>query len=605
MCGIVGAHHYGSARADDFAAGVKTACERMRNRGPDHTAIWTDAHKRVAFGHTRLAIIAPGQSGAQPMLDATARYAITFNGEIYNYRTLRSELELQGYRFKTRSDTEVILNLFAAEGPHACRKLQGMYAFAIYDTVDRSLFLARDPYGIKPLYFADQGNVVRFASQVKALLAQGGLDDRLDPAGLVGFSLLGHVPEPFTIYRGIRALPAGHYLKVSNGKLGHCTPLASIGTEFATPQVYDERADEICRDALRDSIARHLEADVDTGVFLSGGVDSGAVLGVMRDHGGARHIPAITLAFDDLAGTLADEAPLASMMARKYGADHTIRRISKEELQLSLEAIKTDMDQPTIDGVNTWLVARVARKVGLKAVLSGIGGDELLGGYSTFQSIPATVKATRWSASFPGFGAFARKVGSTTLPFLGRTNPKALCAFELGGSYPGAYLLRRGVFMPHELPALLGADLAREGLQRLNPFHSIGNALRPDPLHSHLRVAALESANYLRNQLLRDADWAGMAHGVEIRTPFVDFQLLQTMAPHLANFSNGKGKALLSRTPSRPLPDLVLQRPRCGFSVPLAAALNGPKPQSNRLVSRLWARHILASLLGEPKAMAA
>jgi len=446
--------------------------------------------------------------------------------------------------------------------------------------------------------------VLRFASQVKALLA-GGVDDGIDPAGLAGFALFGHVPEPFTLHRAIRALPAGHHMTVREGLVGAPVLFASIAAQFARRQTNVDDAAAICRQAMRDSVERHLEADTEIGVFLSGGVDSGAVLGLMRDHLGSRRIPAMTLAFDDLAGTQADEVPLASEVATQYGAEHIIHRISRDRFAGSVPAILSAMDQPTIDGVNTWFVAQAARAAGLKVVLSGIGGDELLGGYSTFRSIPALVRATALPGAIPLFGKVARQIGMATLPCLNRSNPKALAAFELGGSYSGAYLLRRGLFMPHELPDLLGADLAREGLARLDPMGLIARSSEPcadDPL---LRVAALESGNYLRNQLLRDADWAGMGHGVEIRTPLVDFHLLQTVAPHLAGLiARDGGKALLASAPSKPLPAAVLQRAKTGFSVPTASLLAGQTAANTRLTSRLWARRVLAAFT-DPKALAA
>ncbi|MBS9719465.1 asparagine synthase (glutamine-hydrolyzing) [Tianweitania sp. BSSL-BM11] len=606
MCGVAGIFDYAAQSPRCFDQELRRVCDAMKQRGPDGFGHWSSSDNRLQLGHRRLSVIAPGPQAAQPMADVSERFIISFNGEIYNHRALRTDLEARGYRFRTQSDTEVILNLYAAEGAEACAKLQGMFAFAIYDTVARSLFLARDPYGIKPLYLSDDGQTLRFASQVKALLAGGGVDTTIDPAGLAGFALFGHVPEPFTSYRAIRPLPAGHHLTIREGRVGQPMSFACLASSFATHQQQDAEGTTICRQALQDSVGRHLEADVELGVFLSGGVDSGAVLGLMRDRGGAHPIKAITLAFEDLAGTDVDEVPLAREIAAHYEADHHIHRISRDDLAANVPAILAAMDQPTIDGINTWFVAKAARELGLKVALSGIGGDELFGGYSTFRSIPAMVRATALTANMPRLGAAVRRIGSGLLPNLQATNPKALAAFELGGTYPGAYLLRRGLFLPHELPALLGRDIAREGLQRLDPLGLIAGSLEPGVSDPLLRVAAMESGNYLRNQLLRDADWAGMAHGVEIRTPLVDFQLLQTVAPHLAGIIRSKnGKALLASAPSKPLPFSVLQRSKTGFSVPMESLLSGQRNANTRLTSRLWARQVLQAFTGQTTALAA
>ncbi|GHD14212.1 asparagine synthase (glutamine-hydrolyzing) [Tianweitania populi] len=606
MCGVAGIFGYAGNLSHSAREELPRICDNLDQRGPDGAGSWSSSDGHLRLGHRRLSIIAPGVEAAQPMLDISERFVISFNGEIYNHRELRLDLEQRGYRFRTGSDTEVILNLFAAEGAEACSRLQGMFALAIYDTVERSLFLARDPYGIKPLYLSDDGKVLRFASQVKALLAGGAIRDTIDPAGLSGFALFGHVPEPFTLHRAIQVLPAGHHVTVRAGHVGAPVRFASIAEQFAVAQQQSASRSEVCRQALRESVGRHMEADVEVGLFLSGGVDSGAVLGLMRDHLGRRPIKAITLAFNDLAGTEADEVPFARDVAAHYRANHHIHRIGREDLAASVPAILRDMDQPTIDGINTWFVAQAARALGLKVALSGIGGDELLGGYSTFRSIPAMVRATALASGMPGLGTAVRRIGATLLPGLHQTNPKALAAFELGGTYPGAFLLRRGLFLPHELPDLLGPDMAREGVERLDPLRLITGTLKPSPHDPLLRVAALESGNYLRNQLLRDADWAGMAHGVEIRTPLVDFYLLQTVAPHLAGVMKNKGgKALLASAPSKPLPPSVLQRPKTGFSVPMASLLSGHRASNNRLTSRLWAKRVLHAFTGEKKALAA
>jgi asparagine synthase (glutamine-hydrolysing) len=283
---------------------------------------------------------------------------------------------------------------------------------------------------------------------------------------------------------------------------------------------------------------------------------------------------------------------MAGAVAELYGATHVMRRVTEAEFHADLPGILDAMDQPSIDGVNTWFVAKAAREAGLKVALSGLGGDELLGGYPSFRDIP---QWTRWlggPAAVPGLGAGLRLLGGAL--GVSSRSPKALGLVEFGGTYRGAYLLRRGLFLPSELPAKLGSDLVREGLRRLRPLSRIQASMTPDPGSPFARICALESANYMRNQLLRDADWAGMAHSLEVRCPLVDFELLRTLAPAVHQMNADKGKRALAAAPSTPLPKHLAQRAKTGFSVPTdrwladtAHALTD-RPISKGLASRAW-----------------
>jgi asparagine synthase (glutamine-hydrolysing) len=354
MCGIVGIFAHGSrAQPVDRWELVKMR-DRMAARGPDGAGEWIAADSRVGFGHRRLSIIDPDERASQPMLSADGRLVITFNGEIYNYQALREELKAAGAALRTTSDTEVLLHLYARYGAEMVRRLRGMFTFGIWDEAKQRLLLARDPYGIKPLYTADAGGTFRFASQVKALLAGGGISGAVDPAGVTAFHLFGSVPEPFTLYRDIRALPAGHIQWVDKAGPRTSEPFANLagiladGREQGVPPAAELPAR--VRAAVGDSVRAHLVADVEVGSFLSAGVDSGAVLGLMRD-AQQRRIRAITLAFDEYEGTPQDEAPLAARVAAQYGVEHIVRRIGKREFEDDLPAILDAMDQPSIDGI--------------------------------------------------------------------------------------------------------------------------------------------------------------------------------------------------------------------------------------------------------------
>ncbi|HEX6002324.1 MAG TPA: asparagine synthase (glutamine-hydrolyzing), partial [Hyphomicrobiaceae bacterium] len=487
MCGINGilAYHY-AANPIDRAELIRTR-EHMTARGPDGMGEWISEDDRIGLGHRRLSVIDLTDAAAQPMASADGRLVVTFNGEIYNYRQLRARLETRGHVFRSRSDTEVLLHLYAQKGPAMVHDLRGMFAFAIWDTERRTLFLARDPHGIKPLYYADDGWTFRFASQVKALLAGGTVSHHPDPAGQVGFYLLGSVPEPFTIYREIRCLPAGTTMLVD--RLGAHEPQRyhSIAQVYCDAEAHARSAPVMggmetmgeIRSALVDSVRRHLVADVPVAAFLSAGIDSGALVGLMRD-AGRDDIQTITLAFGEHKGRPDDEAPLASEVARHYGTRHTTRVVTAAEFEADLPRILDAMDQPSIDGINTWFVSKAAREQGVKVAISGLGGDELFGGYPSFRDIPRWVGLLGGPAHVPMLGKAARLASRPLLGALG-ANPKAAGMLELCGSYAGAYLLRRGLFMPWELGEVLSRQTIAEGLRRLAPQRLIADAIKPHP----------------------------------------------------------------------------------------------------------------------------
>jgi asparagine synthase (glutamine-hydrolysing) len=536
------------------------------------------------------------------MVSADGNLAICFNGEIYNYPALRAALADAGVRLRTTSDTEVLLHLYERCGTEMARHLRGMFAFAIWDDVRRGLYLARDAYGIKPLYTVNDGWTFRFASQVKALLAGRGVSRDPEPAGLVGFHLFGSVPEPFTLYRDIRALPAGHHQWIDATGPREPAPFANLSAVLAEGVPSRPSSDtlgERVAGAVSESVRAHMLADVEVGIFLSGGIDSGALLGLLRD-AGKSDIQAITLAFDELRNTTDDETPTAARVAECYGARHHVRRVDGREFRHDLPAILDAMDQPSIDGINTWFVAKAAREIGLKVALSGLGGDEMFGGYPSFADVPRWRRRFGPLAAVPGLGWAARALLRRFAPRVARERPKALGMLEYANSWAGAYLLRRGLFLPEELTAYVDADTLRKGLRRLKPLQHLARALQPDPGFDIGRVCLLESCHYLRNQLLRDADWAGMAHGIEIRVPFVDVTLLRSLAPVLRVLEPGAGKAMLAMAPAISLPHEVVERSKTGFVVPTGAWMqqrpseSTPAPGSaTGLVSRRWSRIVI------------
>ena len=596
MCGVNGifAYHY-AANPIDRQELVRTR-DHMSARGPDGAGAWVSDDERIGFGHRRLAIIDLSDAAAQPMSNGDGSLVVTFNGEIYNYMDLRRELEGKGYCFASSSDTEVLLHLYADRGERMVHALRGMFAFAIWDAERRRVFLARDPYGIKPLYYADDGWTFRFASQVKALLAGGKVSRDPEPAGLVGFYLWGSVPEPFTSYQEVRVLEAGCSMIVD--RIGAQEPKRyhSIAAVYANGrQAEDERplstdqASAEISSSLLDSVRHHLVSDVPVGAFLSAGVDSGALVGLMRD-AGAEDLQTITIGFEEFAGSQDDETRQAAEVARYYATRHTTRIVRREEFVADLPRIIEAMDQPSIDGINTWFVSKAARELGIKVAVSGLGGDELLGGYPSFSDVPRWVALMTVPSRIPMLGRTIRGLLGGLTGALDM-NPKAAGIVEYGGSCAGAYILKRGLFMPWELGDVLPEETMRVGLRRLLPLDRVGSLLMPDPGTAFGRVAALEASHYMRNQLLRDADWASMAHGLEVRVPLVDHVLLGQLS-RLQEVVRTKRKAVLGAAPSRPLPDSIVLRSKTGFTTPVATwtqAASSSKSQAIRL-RQPWAR---------------
>ncbi len=602
MCGIAGIYAYRDTPGPLDLTELRAMRDHMAVRGPDGCGEWVSADGRIGFGHRRLAIIDLSEQAAQPMVSADGAAVIAFNGEIYNYKALRAGLEAKGGALHTQSDTEVLLHLYALKGAAMVHDLRGMFAVALWDAARGGLLLARDPYGIKPLYYADDGRTLRFASQVKALVAGGRIGLDPDPAGWAGFFLFGSVPEPYTVHSAVRAVEAGTTLWIDRCGPARPTRYFAVSRPFAaapkklapTPTV-DAR--ERIRTALLDSVRHHLVADVPVGIFLSSGIDSATLLGLMRDAGQKRDVEAITLRYDEFHRRRDDEAPLAAFTARHYGARHTIRTVTREEFRVDLPKIFAAMDQPTIDGINTWFVAKAARERGLKAALSGLGGDELVGGYPSFSDIPRWVRLTRLGSFVPFLSAAVRHAIAALNGVVPLIHPKAAGFLQYAGSYSGAYLLRRGVFMPWELAGLMDRDFMREGLRRLDPIKHIAAVLKPEPKAAWSKVAALEAGLYLRNQLLRDTDWASMAHSLEVRVPFVDATLLQTVGSDFAGLPAGTGKQLIANSPSIAVPPEVQNRAKTGFATPIAQWLqDDERVRAWREVPRLrsancpWAR---------------
>ncbi|MDQ2824362.1 MAG: asparagine synthase (glutamine-hydrolyzing) [Verrucomicrobiota bacterium] len=593
MCGIAAIFAYRDGAPKVERDELLAIRDHMASRGPDGIGEWISEDRRIGLGHRRLSIIDLSPTGAQPMFSEDGSLAIVFNGEIYNYRELRERLERDGRHFISQSDTEVLLHLYADRGEEMLEDVRGMYAFAIWDKKRNGIFMVRDPYGIKPLYYSDNGRTLRVASQVKALLAGGHVDLAPDPAGHVGYFLWGHIPEPYTLYRNIRSLPAGSTMWLDRDGPRAPKDFCNISQILREADESKMSNPQLLRSALVDTVRHHLIADVPVGVFLSSGLDSTTIAALAAEQGGT--LRTVTLGFEEYKGTFRDETPLGEKVARQYGTSHQTIWVTRDDFQAEREHLFASMDQPSYDGANTFFVSLAAKRAGLKVAMSGLGGDEMFGGYPSFRDIPRSVNAFRFAQPFSALGKVFRVVTGRLIEKY--TSPKYAGIFEYGGSYAGAYLLRRGVFMPWELPKLLDADMVRQGWQELQPLLRLEETV--DGLRSsHLKVSVLETCWYMRNQLLRDSDWAGMAHSVEIRVPFVDINLLRTLAPLLAG-ENPPTKRDVANSPTQRLPDEILQRIKTGFCIPVGEwLLQEFEPQPIDRGLRGWARHVYRQFPG-------
>jgi asparagine synthase (glutamine-hydrolysing) len=593
MCGINAIFAYGGAAPAVDRDEVIATRECMHSRGPDAGDAWFSDDGRVGLGHRRLAIIDLSPGGAQPK--HFNQLTIVFNGEIYNYRELRAQLEARGRRFTSQSDTEVLLQLYDEKQEAMFGELRGMFTIALWDGARRRMLLARDAYGIKPLYYADDGGTIRIASQVRALVAGGNVSTQFDSAGAAGFFLRGTVPEPFTMYRAIRALPAGSYMYADANAARAPVQYFSIAATLrdaveADAHFTEDQRREIVHDAVLESVRYHMVADVPVGAFLSAGIDSTAVVALARETGAA-DLQTMTLRFEEYRGRVNDEAPLAALVARQYGVRHSIQELTLADFRSELPRIFSSMDQPTVDGLNSYFISKAAHDLGLKVAMSGAGGDELFGGYTSFRDIPRWMPVTSILSRVPKLGDAVNRLNNALSKRSRHISPKMGEIVRYGGSYAGAYLVKRGRFLASELPSLLGEEMAREGLARLDLLRLIERAVTPDPGNAFARVAALESSLYLRNQLLRDMDWASMAHSLEVRVPLVDAHLLRKVAPALVT-RRERGKQLLAAAPRPPLPAEVRERRKTGFTLPIKEWLTQEATGPVEFGKRSWARKV-------------
>ncbi|AZI25859.1 asparagine synthase (glutamine-hydrolyzing) [Pedobacter sp. G11] len=552
MCRIAGIIDH-QANISQLRKEVKAMCDIMAHGGPDGEGYCSDEANGLAFGHRRLALIDLSSNGHQPMSYNSDHLTITFNGEIYNFLELKKDLVEAGFDFSSHSDTEVILAAYHHWGVASFNLLKGMFAFGLYDQLKNKTFLVRDPSGIKPLHYYNESGKLVFASEVKAFKKANILLSEL-PEWKVYFLAFGHIPEPYTTLAEVKMLQKGSYLCWNHES--HQAEIKHYHRQNLIPYIKDfEVAKQCLRDTLKRAVKRHLISDSPIGVFLSGGIDS-SLITLMADEtinetSDQQTLKTLSVNFTEQEFS---EQPYQKLIADQTNSNHSEYLINQSIFNQYLPVALSGMDQPTIDGINSWFVNYFAKAKGLKAVLSGIGGDELFGGYPSFKRM----RMVRYLAKLPQFilkkGILFRKAALKRSYYLSYRNTT------------GKYLFLRGIYTPDEIAEILNLSI--------NKIDDVLTTMTISEVPAHLspieEAGWLESNLYMQNQLLHDTDAMSMQHGVEVRLPFLDqdlIQLLNYTSPDI-KYQLQKPKGFMVDAFMSILPEAIWNRRKMGFTFP-------------------------------------
>ena len=580
MCGICGIIGFTDPRVSEPI--VRRMNAAMFHRGPDEEGALIAP--RAALGMRRLSIIdLPG--GSQPVWNETGTLAIVFNGEIYNFRELRVELETIGHRFQTRSDTEVIVHAYESWGAECVTRLRGMFAFAIAELPSgrggeiARVFLARDRFGIKPLYFAIDDGKLAFASEVRALLASGFIAQTISPAAVASYVLFGAVGEPMTLVDNLSSLPPGHSLLIDTTSPAGAAPKAYWNLDAA-------KADEASRNGsaadapqrlrvlLEDAVQKHLIADVPIGVFLSSGIDSTALTALASQQRAGLHT--FTLIFPEREYS---EAEIARRTAKRFRTNHTELLISGDEMLGRIDEAIAGFDQPSMDGINTYFVSWAARQAGLKVALSGLGSDEIFGGYSTFRTAPHLARLAKWARAAP---ASLRRATAPVVEALGGSISRGDAGRKLASLwadpefFPDTYFLTRALFPPDQAASLLSKG--PESWRVAGWSEWLDNvSSEAASLEGVSKIAWLELRSYMVNVLLRDTDSMSMRQSLEVRVPFLDHPVVEFALglSDAAKYPTERPKSLLVAALADLLPEEVVSQNKRTFTLPWETWLRG------------------------------
>jgi len=572
MCGIFGIV---ASNASIPAGVLERGTLSLAHRGPDDsgTVVLRDSNPHpaeIGLGNRRLAILDLSPLAHQPMHDTATGNWIVYNGEIYNFRDVRRDLEQAGVRFVSHSDTEVLLKAYAHWGDACLAKFRGMFAFALWDAARHRLFLARDPMGIKPLYYAQAGAYFLFSSEVRTILGTGHIPRRIDRAGLVNFLTFGSSYDPLTLVEGVHALPPGHSLTWEAGVLRQ-TRYWDLVDDTPGPDAPSSPHDAISavsslQSALEEAVRMQLVSDVPVGVFLSGGIDSSALVSILSRGGITPSTFSIVFREADFS-----EADYSRAVARKFRTEHHEITVSQSDVLNAIPDALRAMDLPTMDGINTYFVSRETRAAGVKVALSGLGGDEVFAGYSNFRSIP---RMERFSDVWKHLPLAVRASAASVFSRLSEENDQNRKLAALARDHGGLlhpYFLTRMLFTPRQRKLLFSeADPKLEAQIEETATESqraiLLRVLALDPIN---RISYLELRCYMLNTLLRDSDFMSMSQGLEVRVPLIDHILAKSVLALPGAWKlNRTPKKLLVEALAGSLPHEIIHRPKAGFTLP-------------------------------------
>ncbi len=551
MCRIAGIIN----KTADIQALAIAMRDSMAHGGPDDKGIYTDTDASLALAHRRLSIIDLSNAGHQPMYSRSGNIVIVYNGEIYNYRELKLALQQKGVQFTTSSDTEVILKAYEEWGTACFSMLKGMFAMAVYDKQKHQLLLARDPNGIKPLYYSTDSNSICFASETKAF-RQIKSDWQEAETWKAYILVYGFLPEPYTTLKNVYMLPKGSYMQIDTATLQHKI-LSYAGDVYSNTITSEAAAVDKVREQLNIAVDRHLISDAPIGLFLSGGIDS-SLLTLIAKATGHNDLHTLSIVFDDKDFS---EQPYQDLIANKTQAKHQRFNLNKEAFTNALQDIFHAMDQPTTDGINTYFICKYAQAYGLKAVLSGLGADELFGGYASF----GREKMLNRLKKVPAFVLRASNYSSK--------DKYRKLSYLSGRSAVGEYLFHRGYFSIKEAAGILAAD-------EQEVSNVVKDVTLPDELGTMQygnKVSYLEKNLYMQSQLLRDTDMMSMWHSIEVRVPFLDVDLVNlanSIAPSV-KYNQSIPKHLLVKAYEDLLPREIWDRKKQGFVFPFQRWMKG------------------------------
>ena len=539
-------------------------CYVQKHGGPDDEGTYIDDARHLAFGHRRLSLIDLSPGGHQPMFYNNNNLVITYNGELYNYIQLKEELKYLGYQFNSNSDTEVILAAYQEWGTKAFGRFNGMFAFALFNAATNHVYLVRDPAGIKPLYYSTRDGNLYFASEVRAFHTVHELSEA-NEAWPVYMLAYGHLPEPVTTLHHVRPLPKGAFMEYN---ISTKTFEVEYFARYNYIEKFTAKADAIhnIRQCLQQAVERHLISDAPIGAFLSGGIDS-SIISLLAGQHARQNLNTLSIYFGEAAYS---EKKYQDLILEKLQCNHTGHLLTGQEFGDYFPAIMRAMDLPSSDGINTWFISKFAKETGLKAVLSGLGGDELFGGYPSFERM----KAAAYLQQLPDASLLAGR-------YSGVKKLRRLAYLSLPG-IKGKYLFLRGQFIPSEIARQL--DISEQQVWRLLEEQP----MLPNVQHlTHKNQASwMETNMYMQNQLLRDSDVMSMAHGIEIRVPFLDAEFMRMVMQISSDVKyESTGKQLLIDAFSDILPEEIYNRPKMGFAFPFKEWLTNNDWVKEKMVS--------------------